>query len=241
VSVVEYVGLSAQIALERRMEAIARNVANLGTAGYRAEGIKFESLLSDVIGEEPVAYAAVDETYISRQAGPLSQTGNPLDVAVQGEAWFAIQTPEGIVYTRDGRMKMLETGELVSLNEHPVLDVGGAPLLLDPIGGPPQIARDGMITQGGVEIGAIGLFAIDQQARLTRSENSGVVPDRPAVAVLDFDANGVAQGFVEGANVNPVLELTKLIMVSRSFDSASAAVAESDRSLEEAIKTLGAV
>lgn len=223
------------------MESIARNVANLGTAGYRAEGIKFESLLSDVIGEEPVAYAAVDETYISRQAGPLSQSGNPLDVAVQGDAWLAIQTPEGTVYTRDGRMKMLETGELVSLNDHPVLDAGGAPLLLDPIGGPPQIARDGMITQGGVEIGAIGLFAIDPQARLARHENSGVVPDQAAVAVLDFDVNGVAQGFVEGANVNPVLELTKLIMVSRSFESASAAVAESDRSQDEAIKTLGAV
>ncbi len=240
-SVVQYVGLSAQIALDRRMEAIARNVANLGTAGYRAEGIKFESLLSSHLGEESVAYAAVDETYISRQAGPLSQTGNPLDVAVQGEAWLAIQTPGGTVYTRDGRMKVLETGELVSLNDHPILDAGGAPLLLDPVGGPPQIARDGMITQGGIEIGAIGLFAIDPQAQLSRRENSGVVPDQPAVAVLDFDANGVVQGFVEGANVNPVLELTKLIMVSRNFESASAVIAESEQSLDDAIKALGAV
>jgi flagellar basal-body rod protein FlgF len=240
-SIVQYVGLSAQIALERRMEAIARNVANLGTAGYRAEGIKFESLLSRRIGEESVVYAGIDEAYVSLDAGPLGQTGNPLDVAVQGDAWLAIQTPDGTVYTRDGRMKMLETGELVSLNDHPVLDAGGAPLLLDPIGGPPQIARDGMITQGGIEVGAIGLFAIDPQAQLSRYDNSGVVPDRAAEPVLDFDANGVAQGFVEGANVNPVLELTKLIMVSRSFESATSAIEQSEKSLEDAIKTLGSV
>jgi flagellar basal-body rod protein FlgF len=235
------VGLSAQIALERRMEAIARNVANLGTAGYRAEGIKFESLLSRRIGDESVAYAGVDDAYVSLDAGPLGQTGNPLDVAVQGDAWLAIQTPDGTVYTRDGRMKMLETGELVSLNDYPILDAGGAPLLLDPIGGPPQIARDGMITQGGIEVGAIGLFAIDPQAQLSRYENSGVVPNRAAEPVLDFDANGVVQGFVEGANVNPVLELTKLIMVSRSFESATSAIEQSEKSLEDAIKTLGSV
>jgi flagellar basal-body rod protein FlgF len=160
---------------------------------------------------------------------------------VQGDAWLAIQTPDGTVYTRDGRMKMLETGELVSLNDHPILDAGGAPLLLDPIGGPPQVARDGMITQGGIEVGAIGLFAIDPQAQLSRYENSGVVPDRAAEPVLDFDANGVVQGFVEGANVNPVLELTKLIMVSRSFESATSAIEQSEKSLEDAIKTLGSV
>lgn len=239
-TVAQYVGLSAQIALERRMETIARNVANLGTVGYRAEGIEFDAIMSSVIGQEPVAYAESDESYISRMAGPLTQTGNPLDVAVQGDAWMAIQTPAGTVHTRDGRMKMLETGELVTLNDHPVLDVGGAPLLLDPVGGPPQIARDGMITQGGIEVGAIGLFAIDEQAALSRYD-SGVIPDRAAEPVLDFTANGVAQGFVEGANVNPVLELTKLIMVSRSFESASTAIAQSESSLQEAIKTLGGV
>ncbi len=229
---------SRSIAAWRPSRATSRTSGPPAT-GPRASSSN--SILSSTIGEESVAYAAADETYISRQAGPLSQTGDPLDVAVQGEAWLAIQTPDGTVYTRDGRMKMLETGELVSLNDHPVLDVGGAPLLLDPVGGPPQIARDGMITQGGIEIGAIGLFAIDPAAQLSRHENSGVVPDQPAVAVLDFDVNGVVQGFVEGANVNPVLELTKLIMVSRSFESASAAIEQSDQTLEEAIKTLGAV
>ena len=238
-SVVQYVGLSAQIALERRLNSIAQNVANLGTAGYRAEEIKFESVLSKALGYDPVAYASAGDSFISRDAGALNPTGNPLDVAVEGDAWLAVQTPAGTVYTRDGRMKILETGELVTLNNHPVLDAGGAPILLDPVGGPPQFARDGMITQDGIEVGAVGLFAIDHRARLSRHENSGVIPDRPAEPVLDFTATGVVQGFVEGANVNPVLEMTKLIMVSRSFESVASAVEQTDAAQREAIRALG--
>lgn len=236
---VNYVALSGQVALERRMEGVARNVANLGTAGYRAEGTKFETILSKAIGYAPVAYASAGEAYISREAGPLTRTDNPLDVAVEGDVWLAMQTPAGAVYTRDGRMKMLQTGELVTLNGHPVLDVGGAPILLNPDAGPPQIARDGMITQAGEQLGALGLFTIGEAARLTRYDNSGVIPDRPAQPVLDFTASGVVQGFVEGANVNPVLELTKLIMISRNFESASTAIQQTDSSLQEAIRTLG--
>jgi flagellar basal-body rod protein FlgF len=240
VSLVQYVGLSAQLALERRLESIAQNVANINTAGYRAEAVKFRTVLSQAMGQAPVAYASPGDSYISREAGALTQTGNPLDVAVEGDVWLAMQTPAGTVYSRDGRMKILETGELVTLNDHPVLDAGGAPILLDPVGGTPQIARDGMITQDGLEVGAIGLFAIDEGAHLTRYDNSGVIPDRPAEPALDFTATGVVQGFVEGANVNPVLELTKLIMVSRSFESATSAVEQSDSAQREAIRALGA-
>jgi flagellar basal-body rod protein FlgF len=239
VSLVQYVGLSAQLALERRLEAIAQNVANLGTAGYRAEEIKFETVLSKTLGYDPVAYASPGDTFISREAGPLMPTGNALDVAVEGDAWMAMQTPAGTVYSRDGRMKILETGELVTLNDHPVLDAGGAPILLDPVGGPPQFARDGMITQDGVEVGAIGLFVIDERAQLARYEGAGVIPDRTPEPALDFTATGVVQGFVEGANVNPVLELTKLIMVQRSFESATSAVEQTDNARREAIRALG--
>src|SRR5690606_23666772 len=158
--------LSAQIALERRLDGIARNVANQATAGYRAEGMKFDAVLSRAAGHASVAYASAGDLYVSPEAGPVSRTDHPFDVPAEGDAWLAVQTPAGTVHTRDGRMKMLDTGELMTLNDYPVLDVGGAPIILDPVGEPPQIARDGMISQGGVEMGAIGLFAIDERARL---------------------------------------------------------------------------
>jgi flagellar basal-body rod protein FlgF len=234
-----YVGLSAQLALEKRLETIARNVANMNTAGFRAEEVKFDTYLSKK-GTEPVNFASAGQTFTSRLTGGLDKTGNPLDVAVEGQGWLAIQTPAGTVYTRDGRMKMSPQGELRTLLDHPVLDAGGAPLQLDPEAGPPTIARDGMVWQGNQQVGAIGLFAIDPNAKLTRAENSGVIPDRPATPVLDFVTDGVRQGYVEGSNVNPIREMTKLIMVTRAFESAANAIDKSEKSVEGAIQTLGA-
>lgn len=233
-----YVGLSAQLALQRRLETIAANVANASTAGYRAEEIKFETLLSQTPAE-PVAFASTGESYLSRRSGELVKTGNLFDLAVEGDAWLAVETPAGQVYTRDGRMRMTEAGELQTLNGYAVLDVGGAPILLDPNAGPPRIARDGMITQGTRQVGAIGLFTIDEAAKLTRFDNSGVIPNRPGVPVLDFSRTGIVQGYVEGANVNPVSEVSRLIMVSRAFEAVTASLTESETSLKEAITTLG--
>jgi flagellar basal-body rod protein FlgF len=233
-----YVGLSGQQALMRRLETVANNVANAGTAGFRAEEIRFESLLS-ASGDKGVAYASAGDTFLSRQSGPTVKTDNPLDVAVAGDAWLGLQGPVGPIYTRDGQMTMTEAGALLGTTGLPVLDAGGAPLLLDATGGAPAISRDGMVTQGGKQVGAIGLFAIEPEARLTRAGNSGVVPDIPATPVLDFNANGVLQGFSEKANVNPVMEMSQLIMIQRAFESMTATIESTEASFSEAIKTLG--
>lgn len=234
-----YVGLSAQLSLQRRLETIANNVANASTAGFRAEEVKFETLLSRAAAD-PVAFATSGQSYLSRKSGELVRTDNMLDVAVQGDAWLAVQTPAGTAYTRDGRMKMTDTGELVSVNNQPILDVGGAPLRLDPNAGPPRIARDGTISQNDRQIGALGLFTIDEGAKLTRVENTGVVPDRPATPALDFARIGLHQGYIERSNVNPVQEMTKLVMLQHAFEAVSATLKDSDASLQDAIKTLGA-
>jgi flagellar basal-body rod protein FlgF len=168
------------------------------------------------------------------------RTDNLFDVAVQGDAWLGVQTPAGPVYTRDGRMKMTPTGELQTLNGYAVLDVGGSPAQLDPNAGPPRIARDGTITQNNRAVGAIGLFKIDEKASLKRFDNSGVIPDRPATPAVEFNKVGMQQGFIERANVNPVLEMSKLIMVSRTFDAVSSSLKDSESSMQEAIRTLGA-
>jgi flagellar basal-body rod protein FlgF len=234
-----YVSLSAQVALERRLETIAGNVANMNTVGYRAEGVSFETEVARA-GENRIAYVSAGSPFVSRQSGPLIKTDNPFDAAIQGTGWFAINAADGIAYTRDGRMRISETGALETLNGNAVLDAGGAPIMLNPAAGAPTISGDGMIAQDGRQIGAIGLFAIDDDAKLTRTENSGVIPDKPATPILDFTQNGVIQGFVEGANVNPIQEMTKLIAVTRTFDGVSSQVSQTESSLQDAIKTLGA-
>lgn len=233
-----YVSLSGQMALMRRLETVAHNVANTTTAGFRAEEIKFDQLVSDRTNE-PTAFVSAEKTFLSRKAGEIVRTDNPLDLAVSGDAWLAIQAPSGTVYTRDGRMTMTPEGELRTLNGYPVLDVGGAPIQLNPNGGAPTIARDGTITQGGQRLGAVGLFTIPEHANLARFGNSGVVPDQAAEPALDFTQYGVQQGFMEQANVNPVLEISRLIQIQRSFDSVSNTLTQAEQTLGDAVRTLG--
>jgi flagellar basal-body rod protein FlgF len=233
-----YVALSGQVALDHRLTTIAANVANQGTPGYRAEEVDFKTMLSRT-GPKPVAYVSPGTTYLSTRHGVPIKTDNPLDVTVQGDGWLALKAPSGTVYTRDGRMRMEPNGALVSVNGYPVLDAGNAPLQLDPDGGPVSVAQDGMITQNLQQIGAIGLFSLDGAGKLRRYDNSSVVPDGSATQVLDFAHNGVSQGYVEGANVDPIQEIAKLIAVTRTYEFIGSALEGSESSLKDAIRILG--
>jgi flagellar basal-body rod protein FlgF len=233
-----YVSLSAQIALERRLDTIADNVANASTVGFRATGVKFEDVVTGS-GQKAVSFASAGNTYLSSAHGSLSETGNPFDFAIQGDAWFGIETPAGTVMTRDGRFSMNENGELRSIEGYPVLDAGGAPIQLDPRGGPPKAGADGSLRQGDQLVGAIGLFDFEPGRNFVRYGNSGIVPQREPEPVTDRADVGVAQGFVEESNVNPVLEMTRLITVQRAFENTAALMRQTASSSDEAIKTLG--
>jgi len=191
-----YVTLSAQVAIERRLTTIAANIANQSTPGYRAEEVDFKTLVSRA-GDKPVAFVSQGDTFISRRPGvPIKTDARSMSLS-RATAGSRCKRG-GTVYTRDGRMRMLESGALQSIDGYPVLDAGNTPILLDPDGGPPTIARDGMISQNGHQIGAIGLFSLDETAKLKRYDNSGIISDKPATPVLDFTRNGIAQGYVEG-------------------------------------------
>ena len=233
-----YVALSSQIALERRLTTIADNVANSGTVGFRATGVKFEDLVSG-LGDNAVSFASTGETFLSGVSGSLRETGNPLDFAVQGEAWFGIETPAGTVMTRDGRFSMNDAGQLVTLQGFAVLDAGGAPMQLDPLGGMPVSGADGSLRQNGKLAGAIGLFEFKAGENFTRYGNSGVIPASEPQPVVDRLDAGIAQGFVEDSNVNPVLEMSRLIMVQRAFENTAALIRDSQSSMDNAIQTLG--
>ena len=233
-----YVGLSAQVALEKRMQTIANNVANVNTSGFRTDVVKFETVLSRA-GATPVAFSSPGNNIISREAGNVTETGNPLDVAVVGQGFVAFAGPNGTVYTRDGRLQIAPNGDLQTLTGFPVVDSGGAQITVDPNGGPLSIARNGAITQDGNEVGTLGLFNIPADANLDRYGNSGVIPDRPATAIVDFTRDGFRQSYVEGSGANPMLELTRLISASRAFVGTNSLVEGTESSLQNAIRTLG--
>lgn len=233
-----YVALSGQMAMQERLETVASNVANMRTAGFRAEAVNFETVLSDY-GADSVAFAAVGETVIDRRTGPLEATGNPLDVAIAGDAWFAIETPAGRAYTRDGRFTINQFGDLTTLTGHAVVDEGGAPMALDPSGGDIVIGADGNITQNGQAVGTLGLFTLPSAATLTRFGDSALLSDTEGLPVEDRLRNGVRQGYREGSNVDPVKALTELITVQRAFENAHAAERDRQQTMEQAVRTLG--
>lgn len=233
-----YVALSSQMALERRLATIADNVANAGTAGFRTAGVTFDELLSGLT-EESVTFVSTGDTTYDTHAGALEETGGPFDFAVQGDAWFAVETPAGPVMTRDGRFTMLDTGELVTQEGHAVLDPGGAPLVLNPFAGPPEAGGDGILRQNGQLIGAIGLYAFVPGPNAVRYGNSGFLPGTQPQPIVDQPDIGVAQGFVEQSNVNAMHEMMRLIQVQRAFEKVSALVSDSDKAMREAIKSMG--
>jgi flagellar basal-body rod protein FlgF len=232
-----YVGLSAQLALQRRLDTVANNVANATTAGFRAEEVSFEELLSTQ-GKDPVSFVSKGDTHLSLKTGEVEKTGSPFDVAVRGSTWLAIQTPQGVAYTRDGRMQMTTEGVLTNLAGQPFLDASGSPLQLDPEKPPPTINKSGTITQDGQDLGALGLYRFPPDAKLIRAEGSSVVSETPPVAELDFISNGLVQGYVEKSNVNPMLEMTHLINIQRNFEAVSTMMHDTESSLQDALRTI---
>lgn len=233
-----YVALSSQMALEKRLNTLADNIANSNTVGFRATEVKFDQVLGDTKPTK-VSYVSEGEEYLNTNTGALARTGSALDFAVRGDAWLSIETPAGPALTRDGRFTLTETGELVTIKGYPVLDAGGAPIQLNGAAGEIKVGADGVIHQNGVQVASLGLYQADFSKGFMRYDNSAVMPAIQSEPVVDRFDVGVMQGFLEESNVNAIQEMTQLIMITRAFDNVTALMRDSEGALEEAIKTLG--
>jgi flagellar basal-body rod protein FlgF len=231
--------VSAQVNLQRRLDTIAHNVANAGTVGFRAERIDFGSLLSRT-AIDPVEFATQGKSRLSSVQGAFRETSNPLDVAVRGDGWLAVQTPTGIAYTRDGRMQISPAGQLQNIQGYPLLDAGGATVQLSPNGGPPEITRSGQVFQQGRRIGGLGVYALSPNVLEYRPGTALVTSDQPAQPIVTFNKVSIHQGFTESSNVNAVEEMASLIKVSRSFDAVSAMMRNIETAKRDAVRELGA-
>ncbi|MFG1430620.1 flagellar basal-body rod protein FlgF [Xanthobacter sp. V2C-8] len=233
-----YVALSAQMAADKRLATVANNLANMNTPGYRAEQVRFAELLSQTTADK-TSYVSEGETFTSLRPGAISQTGNPLDLAVDGGGWFAVRTDAGVGYTRDGRLRMTADGALQTMNGRAMLDAGGAPLMVNPNGGAVRVGSDGSIYQNGQVAGRVGVYAMPAGANLTRYDGSTMTTNMPPALIQDFTRNKVLQGYVEGANVDPVMEMTRLITLQRAFEQAANAVSQNEDLTTSAIRQLG--
>ena len=237
------IGLQTQRVLQRRMDITANNLANVSTAGFRADSLVTRE------ADDTGAYAEGDPRDVrfvrdvfelhDMAQGPISNTGNPLDVAIQGGGFFMVQGPGGATqYTRDGAFAISADGRLVTSDGYPVLSAGGSPIVFEAEGGAPTITRDGAITVNGIEVGRLGVvdFA-NPQALVKTGQNLWSANGQ---ASRDFEGV-VIQGAIEGSNVNPVLEVTRLIEISRAYESAARIVSGADDLRQRALQRLGQV
>src|SRR5262249_9339987 len=220
------VGLSAQQVLQQRMDTTANNLPNMTTAGFKAEHLVMRQLSERPASadESPTDINFVDAWQLQRDfsAGPLEQTGNPLDMAVDGKGFFAVQTADGEAYTRDGRFSMDNQGRVVTRNGDPVQGEGG-PLTINPTGGPISVSREGSISQDGAVIGKFKVVEFKTPGGLEKTgENYWRATDEAPGAPQD---SKVVSGFLENSNVNPVSELTHMIEISRTYESVSKMIA----------------
>jgi flagellar basal-body rod protein FlgF len=168
--------------------------------------------------------------------GPIAMTGNPFDVAIEGDGFFMVEGPDGPLYTRDGAFSITGEGRVVTADGRAVLNSGGAPIVFDPQGESPAIGRDGAITVAGVEVGRIGVVSFTAPGALSKvGDNLWDAQDQPPG---EFEGV-VLQGALEGSNVRPVIELTRLIEISRAYQSAARIVSNADELRQRAIQQLG--
>jgi flagellar basal-body rod protein FlgF len=145
--------------LSRELHALANNIANASTHGFRKEGVIFSEFVQSVDGGPSVSMAAGRTRLTSHAQGAVGQTGATFDLAIEGDGFFLLETPEGEALTRNGAFLPNAAGELVNSEGYRVLDAGGAPIFVPPDAGEIAIARDGTVSVGGAPIGQIGLWA----------------------------------------------------------------------------------
>lgn len=235
-------GLQTQRVLQRRLDVAANNLSNVNTSGFKADDLLTEEV--DNTGasadENPTDIRFVRDVGLGRdmRQGEIASTGNPLDVAIEGNGFFMVQGPGGqTMYTRDGAFKLSSDGQLVTGDGRPVLNSGGAPITIDSdTGEGPQIGRDGAITVAGNEVGRLGVVMFAAPGALSKVGDN--LWDAHGQASEPFDGV-VMQGALEGSNVRPVIEITRLIEISRAYQSAAQFVANADSLRQRAIQTLG--
>jgi flagellar basal-body rod protein FlgF len=218
------VGLSRQVALSRELDVVANNVANINTFGYKSDGALFEEYLSSAArtdGGNRVSYVRDRGIWHDMSAGPVERTGNPLDLAIDGEGFFAVQTPRGERYTRNGALHLDATGQIVTSEGDPVLGTSG-PIVLQPNDRQISISRDGTVSvrngasQTDTQRGKLRLVTFAKPQQLQKDGGStfkAAAGDAPT----ETDKAAIEQGAIEKSNVRGVVEMARMIEITRAY------------------------
>jgi len=223
------IGLSRQTVLQQELDVIANNLANLNTTGFKSDVPMFEEFLMPVArannfpaADSRLSFVRDRGTMLDLGQGTVQSTGNPLDVAIKGDGFLAVQTPQGERYTRNGALQINAAGEIVTAQGYRVVGDDGGPIALQPGDSNIAINAEGTLsvrgTASNVSIirGKLRIVNFPQEQRLQKDGDSlfTAPADMPAV---DAPNATVVQGAIEKSNVQGITEMTRMINVSRSY------------------------
>ena len=238
-----YLALSRQVALRTNMDMIANNIANANTPGFRAQNLLFEEYISDPRGdfvdrgaEGELSFVYNRGQYQSTESGPMSFTENPLDVALEGPGFFGVQGPDGeTFYTRAGQFQLDAQGTIVTPDGAPVAGQGGGPIVIPPDSTEIKIDARGFVSN---QDGQLGQLMVVEFENLQALEPTGNNLYRSPQEGQPSEGTTVAQGMLEGSNVTPVIEMTRMIETLRSYQSTQSLLRNENERLRGAIQTL---
>jgi flagellar basal-body rod protein FlgF len=233
--------VSNQEALQRAMDIVANNVANSSTTGFKREGIEFDTLLTRTTPDETLDFVVDRATYRDSSTGPIDPTGNPLDLAIQGAGYFPIQTAQGTRYTRAGTFQLNTDGQIVTLSGDVLLGDGDQPITVPSTTTEINVSADGFVTakvDNGVTLAQLGKLSVvqfdNEQALQPVGKGLYATDQTPAPAT----GSGIVQGALEQSNVEPVVEMTQMIQIMRSYEQAVNLLGQENSRLDSAISML---
>ncbi|MGE0415844.1 MAG: flagellar basal-body rod protein FlgF [Acetobacteraceae bacterium] len=236
------VATSRLVAQQRAIDVTAGNLANMNTPGFRTVRVQFSDWLSRQTGtttppgERTIAYTQDRATWRDQQPGPLRHTGNPFDIAVTGDGFFTVNTPNGPRLTRDGRFSLQADGSLVDNAGNAVLDTAGRPIQFSTTDTRISIAGDGTISSENGQLARIGVVQPSDPMQLVAEGGTLFDVKSPTNPVT---SPRLVQGAIEDSNVQPVLEVTRMLDLHRQFEFVTQLVqAESDRQRDAIDKVL---
>jgi flagellar basal-body rod protein FlgF len=233
-----YIGLSRLSTMRREMDVIANNMANMNSNGYKGERVLFEEYLKGPAFGEKTSFVTDFGVLRDTRVGKIDETGNSLDVAINGSGYLSVDTPQGRRYTRDGHLRMDADRRLVTSGGHPVLDDRGREIVLPAANGEaPSIATDGTVTMGQQQVGKIDLvsFANQQELRKT-AQGMYATTQTPEAAPA---TTTLQQGALEASNVEPISEMTGMLELLRQYQSTQDLLDSEDSRVRNAIQRLG--
>lgn len=235
------IALSRQGGVRRQLDIVANNIANMNTTGFKGEQMMFVQHLVKSPGGQSLlgpklAFTRDIATMLDTSDGPMEKTGNSLDLGINGEGYFVIQTENGERYTRNGRFQLDDGGQLVNQNGDPLLSTANQPIFLSPEDTEIAISRDGTVSTNNGDLGRIRLVSFENLQKLKRSADGLFNSDeRPK----DVESPEINQGMLEGSNVKPIFEMAKMITIHRSYDNIRSFIKREDERMRNMIREMG--